>query len=159
MKIKWTILSLLAAAGLVISGCSSSSDDSSLVLGPDNGNGTGYVEPGPYPDDGTGGMCTIYNQVEPLGDQDCQTCLETNCCAELRNCFDMDPAQACADPSDPACVTCDVLASCEVNCDGDSQCLDGCEAAVEQQIVLQAYDDIISCGAANPDCATYCNIQ
>ena len=111
---------------------------------------------------GTG--CAENKQKEGVVSVECQTCLETKCCTELKGCFNV---AATGDK-----VDCDDYATCASKCHDDAAaeadggdpsdletaCItDLCNPAAVDGIPA-AYDAIIACGEKTENCKDACGL-
>src|SRR5262245_750248 len=125
----WSTLSLLAGASIVaasvgFAGCTVTSgtidDDGGVVRPQDGGRESSTSDSGG--DAQQGPACEGNQQTYQFpGGEGCQTCLEENCCTQLKGCFNLG-----VDAGD---INCNEYAPCIVNCaqtDGGQQCEDEC---------------------------------
>lgn len=170
---KMTALSLLAAGAvglLAFVGCTTDSSLDNDVDGgnPDVDDNDGGTEPTEEDagDSGTtpfvvGSVCKTTYQESSLPYQDpadttkdCQRCLETSCCADLRACYNAAPTAG----SDPP-FTCEEYAKCISECQEDPDpdaCNELCDTAATEDI-RNGYSLIVLCvdtGACATACAT-----
>ena len=174
-SLKWMALPILAtgAFGVLFSfaGCSVTSG---TVDNTEGGTTTPPPPPPPPPssgDDGGGdGGATCEGNNENTQNRtdfgaDCQSCLDTSCCTELKNCFNLAPGQTDAGT---AASDCNTYAHCIVFCDNDvaadagndagtiQACEDECAAATSDGVTA-AYDGVLGCAKTN--CSNRCNVQ
>jgi hypothetical protein len=154
---KFTTVSFLAAAAigagaLAFGGCTVTSgtvnDDGGPTVTPENDGGTGT-------DGSTAATCEGNTQKADLVSADCQACLDTKCCTELKGCFNA-PVTSDGGGTDD----CNAFSTCISFCYQNAQpgaCLDECAAAAGDGIP-DAYQGIIDCAKAN-GCETVCNLQ
>lgn len=155
--------SALAAAAFAF-GCTVTSgtvDDDGGTTSSSSGN----PPPTPPSTDGGGGdsataTCEGNNQDKTQADfgAECQSCLEANCCSQLKNCFNQTPA---ADDAGTTPDDCNKYSKCVLFCEnGDAgdvqQCEQECSAATTPAIE-NSYNDILVCGKAS--CSTQCGIK
>ncbi|MCL2778832.1 MAG: hypothetical protein FWD73_12600 [Polyangiaceae bacterium] len=168
LNTKLTTFTALAIAalgtGVLAVGCSSSSDDSGVVVDQTPGDGTGdNTGTGDTGDTGnTSQTCDVVNQANDIDSAECQVCLEANCCTELTGCFDMAPAVACdlgtAEDGTDLCATanCNDFTACEAKCpdaDDPAACDLSCQETVTNldgsMPIAEAYDAIVTCATTN----------
>lgn len=169
MSIKWTTLSFVAAATLgagafAFGGCTvtsgSPSDSGGIVEDGGNGNDGGGTDSG---SDGTTTQACEgnTNQKNKLVNDACQSCLDTNCCSELKSCFNKQVTSTDDAGADGGVASgdCNEYAECVAFCyskqNGDQACLDECNAGAPD--VVDEYDAIITC-AENKGCKADCNL-
>ena len=165
LSAKWSTISLffataLGAAAVAFSGCTVTSgtvdDDGGTVRDGSTSNGDGGSEASAEGGgDAAAPTCEGNTQQNQLVSAECQSCLEQNCCNELKGCFNEQVPQGDVD--------CQAYADCIANCltgdAGDPQaCFAECDAATDQKII-SAYDAIITCAEGNATCKTACGIQ
>ena len=170
MSIKWTTVSFLAVATLgagafAFGGCTVTSgtptDPGGTVK--DGGETSSNDSGGGGTDAGTDAPTTATcegntNQKSKLVSDECQSCLDTNCCGELKACFNKEPSpDGGADGG--AGSECNDYAKCIAFCyssqGGAQTCLDECNAGTPN--VVNEYDAIITC-AENKGCKTPCGL-
>lgn len=164
---KTTTITFLAAAALgaaVFMGCTVTSGTVDDTDGGTNNNnnkdGGSQSETGTDTDSGGGETCNNASQTSKFEPAACQTCMESKCCLELTNCFNL--------PGDEA--------NGKVDCNGFKDCLDDCVkphgdggAKTQDEIdtcnnecadtlaadgIVTAWGSIVSC--ADQGCATEC---
>jgi len=158
---KMTAFSILAASALGVAafvGCTTTS-----TLSDDTDGGT-IIRPTPTNDGGNeagaftvGSICSTTFQRDPLGSDDCQRCLERNCCTELRGCYNLaDDIDAGADGGTRA--TCEDYSTCVFECrDKPQSCIEDCDLAFPQ--FKTPYDTLEACGAQTTGgCKTECGL-
>ena len=90
----------------------------------------------------------------------CQSCLETNCCNELKGCFNI---VVTAGDGGVVPYDCDQYSDCVAKCQSDTDpatCFEECDAVTTPEIVT-AYDALFSqtgCAATNATCKTACGL-
>lgn len=162
---KFSAFSFLAAAALgaaAITGCTLSSgtvdDTDGGTWNNDKDSGTPATDGGAT-DSGTDGGDTLTCESKQEGEfisPECQSCLATSCCTELKTCFDI------AGDDDEGLVDCNEYASCVDACgaitdaEEAADCYETCDSIATDNGVVAAYDAILSCGTTS--CATVCGL-
>jgi hypothetical protein len=155
---------LLAATALgvaVFSGCTvNSTSDSNTDGGATSGSSSGGTSGTARNDAGDSGpvlACEGNKQVEGVVSTECQTCLEQNCCAQLKGCFNIEV------PDSGDKVDCETYSACLSQCaeenPNDQKARQDCEQVCELSAaegVSDAYDKIITCGEGS--CQTVCGL-
>ena len=96
-------------------------------------------------------VCPPSGQLSTIGGAEypsCQTCLNTNCCAELHQCYDIAGGDAGTD------TDCETYSQCIDGCNSftdpstQSECFKACDSSAAPG-VLDGYNAINSCAAAH----------
>jgi hypothetical protein len=163
-------IAFLAAAALgaaVFTGCTTNdttTPPADVDSGTDQGStSSGGTDTGSTDDSGAAAVpvgtgCADNQQKEGVVSVDCQTCLETKCCDQLKGCFNIPVEAGTTDK-----VDCDTYATCVSDCNNDADpdtCVTTQCDPVAQDGIPDAYSQIITC-ASDPtnECATACGFD
>ena len=175
LSVKWMTLPILAgAAGALTfafaSGCTVTSGTVDNTEGgttspPETPPGT--PPPPPAGDDGGDAGATCEPNAENAQNRadigaDCQSCLDTSCCSQLKGCFNLAPGDTDAGT---AASDCNAYAHCIIFCDndfaqdagGDAGAVMECEAecaASTSDAITAAYNDLLTC--RDTSCQAHC---
>jgi hypothetical protein len=162
LSAKWSTVSLVAAMALgagafAFSGCTVTSgtiDDDGGRVRPDSGQTDSGTATDSGTDDAVAPVCEGNAQTTKLVSDECQACMDQNCCDELKGCFNQTDVE----------VSCNDYADCLAPCfapgvEDAAACIEerGCNDATDESIIT-AYEAMITCGGANDDCAAACGI-
>lgn len=166
MKSSWTAVSFialtaLAGASIAFAGCTVTSGKVDNIEGGTSSGSSGTS--GTSGSSGTDGAVVnacpgnTKETISPIVSKACQDLLDSNCCAELTTCFNIDPTTTDAGAG---ALDCNKFSQCVDKCNGGppadkNQCQKECDLATPDS-VQTAYDAIAACISSHPPVLTAC---